>query len=859
MKKLVVHVSASGGGQGDGTPDNPLRTLTDARDFIRAHRKEADSFEVVVGPGVYTVNEPLMLDERDSGTKDAPIVWRAEQPGTVRFDCGTRLAECRKTTDPAVLARLRPEARGKIWQCDLKRAGVSDPGRMMERGFSPHVADREIPTAEFYCGGKRMELSRYPKTGFLEPKRLVQPGVIGGETSVLEYDSPCHERWVNAEDLWLFGYFRYRWADARIKVAEIDTEKHHIIMDHAYSYANLGTMDTAQGIAYYAFNLLEELSEPGEWYLDRRNMILYFRPPNGCDPRTAELELNLLNGAPVVMNHVRFLVLEGFHFDLGRSCVIRMTDCSDCVIDGCALTRFGATGIMAKNVRNCTVRNCELAWLGRGGIDMTGGDRETLTPSGNVIENNRIHDFGCIDHTYTPAIRADGVGFRMAHNLLYHAPSSVLRLEGNDHIFEYNEVHSAVRESDDQGAVDIFQNPTYRGNVFRYNYFHDIGRKPSDSGFLLCGAAGIRLDDVISGTVICSNIFVRSAGRRFGAVQINCGRDNLIENNLFLDLASALSGGFGARHHEYGDIAGGKPKFSGCYMTDLYFERYPALKNFLDGNGKNTFRRNIISGCRTIKYNLLPDDPAPGYEMQDNLFIRKLNQTIAEAMAEGVEAIGFRPIPVDEIGLKPCGGCAWLTYGEPSVPAERLPSWEKEDAPDYYPVIHGSGRILPEWRAFGPFPRESRMPTRGETVRCPESVGLNGVRCPARPAPARDGIFDLAEFSAEKKEHEIYWIYAELVCEKDGLISIGAGFDYWGHVWLDGDEVFSTGREGNVFSTAHAENHIFTVRAEAGRHLLAVRLESGSNARADLALDCAESLSRRIGRRWWWTDPVYEE
>ena len=33
---------------------------------------------------------------------------------------------------------------------------------------------------------------------------------------------------------------------------------------------------------FYAYNLLEELDAPGEWYLDRQKGLLYFYPPSDC-------------------------------------------------------------------------------------------------------------------------------------------------------------------------------------------------------------------------------------------------------------------------------------------------------------------------------------------------------------------------------------------------------------------------------------------------------------------------------------------------------------------------------------------------------------------------------------------------
>jgi hypothetical protein len=116
-------------------------------------------------------------------------------------------------------------------------------------------------------------------------------------------------------------------------------------------------------------------------------------------------------------------------------------------------------------------------------------------------------------------------GNRIAHNLMHDSYSSAMRIEGNDHLVEFNEVHSVLLESDDQGGVDMWGDPTYRGNVFRYNYFHHIGNG------LGTGQAGIRLDDAICGTLVYGNLFHRCSDGHFGGVQVHGGNENDVENN----------------------------------------------------------------------------------------------------------------------------------------------------------------------------------------------------------------------------------------------------------------------------------------------------------------------------------------
>jgi len=202
--------------------------------------------------------------------------------------------------------------------------------------------------------------------------------------------------------------------------------------------------------------------------------MLYFWPPS--DPSAATVEIGLLDEPMVTLTDVTHVRFEGLVFDLSRYNCMIVTDGEQCLIAGCTVKRFAGNGITIAGGSRCGILGCDIETIGRRATEIIGGDRRTLTPGGHFVENCRIHDFGRIDRTYTPAIQLEGVGHRVAHNLLYDCPSSVLRIEGNDHLIEYNEVHRSVRESDDQGSMELFYNPTYRGVIFRYNLFHHNGK-----------------------------------------------------------------------------------------------------------------------------------------------------------------------------------------------------------------------------------------------------------------------------------------------------------------------------------------------------------------------------------------------
>jgi hypothetical protein len=300
------------------------------------------------------------------------------------------------------------------------------------------------------------------------------------------------------------------------------------------------------------------------------------------------------------------------------------------------------------------VISCDIHSMGRGGVVMTGGDRKTLTPGRHLVENCHIYDLSRLDRTYTPAVLLNGAGNRIAHNLFHDILSSAMRVEGNDHAIELNEIARVVLESDDQGGVDMFGNPTYRGNAYRFNYFHHIGKWRSPAKEPDCGQAGIRLDDMISGTLIYGNIFRRCAAGRlgFGGVQIHGGKDNILDNNLFVDCATAVSfspWGEGTwRERSAGALD------SKAIDRGLYLSRYPDLARLSEDLNVNHLWRNLVVGCgEFLRRN------GGGARLLGNR-VSSESAAFPEA-ARGafdfgsagplLESAGFRPIPFGEIGL----------------------------------------------------------------------------------------------------------------------------------------------------------------------------------------------------------------
>ncbi|MCC6155591.1 MAG: right-handed parallel beta-helix repeat-containing protein, partial [Candidatus Hydrogenedentes bacterium] len=467
-------------------------------------------------------------------------------------------------------------------------------------GFASGRGATTHPAMELYVDGEPMTLARWPNTGFLETGEITGPLTLkswdnkpGSPEGRFKYDDDRPARWGNERDAWLYGYWYWNWADSYEKIERIDTSNREIALAqpwHRYGYK--------QGMRYYALNLLSELDTPGEWYLDREQRKVFLYPPK--DLANSVVELSTMPFPFVEVDGASYIHFEGITLECGAADGIFIKGGDDVRLAGCTVRKMAGNGITVTGGHAHMILSCDIHSMGRAGIVMAGGDRKTLTRGDHLVENCHIHHLSRIDHTYTPGVWLDGVGNRIRHNLFHDIASSAMRIEGNEHLIELNEAHHVVLESDDQGAVDMFGNATYRGNKFLYNYWHHLGSDEQHGDTDRPQRAGIRLDDAICGVEIRGNIFQKcsSVPTHFGGVQIHGGKENLVTGNLFVDCGAAVS------FSPWGEVRW--RKFVAGALDDpeidkaLYLERYPSLAQLSDNHDANTLRNNIAIRCSEL-------------------------------------------------------------------------------------------------------------------------------------------------------------------------------------------------------------------------------------------------------------------
>jgi len=583
----VFHVSPNGSDSGDGSESKPFATMERARDAIRALKKTrggtlpVGGVRVVIHGGVYPVKQTFTLAAEDSGSPDAPVVYQAKAGETPIFDGGIKIAGWRPVSDAKVREKLDPAVRERVLEVDLKSLNVTDLG--------DPTALRRRP--ELYCDGTPQTLARWPNDGFVKTGQIlgkdtfkVWNTIAGCRDGKFEYTEDRPGRWLDEPDVRLYGYWFWDWDEDYQKVASIDPAAHTITLAPPYSHYGY-----RKDQRYYAINVLRELDSPGEWYLDRSSRMIHWLPPAGFDAAKSGTTFAVYSKPFVSIDNVQNVVLLGLVFQNSRADGIQLKGGADCLIAGCTLQRLGGDAIVVAGGRHHGIFGCTMNTLGRGGMRVAGGDRKTLTPGGHFVENCTVSGISRYKHTYTPAVLLEGCGNRVAHNLFERIPSSAMRIEGNDHLIELNHIRHVVEESDDQGGIDMFGNPLYRGVVIRWNRWSDI------RGGTECGAAGIRLDDMISGITVYGNIFERCGAVQFGGLQIHGGKDNLIDGNVFLDCYAGVSFSRWAEKRWLEALQ----RFEQDARSPTYSSRYPDLARLKVDADVSFFSRNLFAACKS--------------------------------------------------------------------------------------------------------------------------------------------------------------------------------------------------------------------------------------------------------------------
>ena len=662
-------VAPGGSDAGSGNRAKPFATLERARDGVRelkrANQVPRGGLTIWLRGGDYMRTNALALTAADSGEPEAPIVWRAYGDEPARLLGGRRLKGFQPVTDTVVLAQFDESVRRRILELDLHSIGLTNFGEMHSRGFGRPTTPAHC---ELFFAGHPMTLARWPNEGASEKiagfpvgsgKNDDHGGNIGELAGGFLYSGERPRRWRDTSDLWVHGYWAWDWANSYERVVTLDLDRHLIKTAPPY-----GLYGFRAGQRFHYLNVLEELDQPGEWFLDRKSGHLYFWPP--APITSGETILSLQDQPLIKLTGASHITIRGLVVEATRSSGIEIRAGADNRIVGCLLRNLGNVGVTITGGTNHGVVSCDIFDTGDGGVSMTGGDRQTLTAGGHFVENCHFQRQGRWSKCYVPAVLMNGVGLRASHNLIHDHPHCAILFNGNDHLIEFNDIHHIALETGDVGAIYTGRDYSFRGNRIRHNYIHETGG-------VGMGSMGVYMDDCVSGTEVFGNVFYKVHWAMF----IGGGRDHRVENNLFVDCDPAVrADGRGLDQSPVwrGMVNDYMRKQLSAVPSMLYRERYPALRSLDDYYGppggpaivgpafkgvppeNNVIAHNVCVGrWLDISWRAKPQM----FDVHDNFVTTEPKAVTGPPggfrLAKDSPAwkLGFQAIPFDQIGPQP--------------------------------------------------------------------------------------------------------------------------------------------------------------------------------------------------------------
>ena len=456
--------------------------------------------------GVYPLTEPLVLNAAHSNT-----IWEAAEGEPVVFSGGETVRGWKRT-----------QINGKTaWTVQLA------PGRMI-RGL--------------WADGNRRERAGFPKQGvwhFTGKEEHAASQFWGDGPIKARFQAGQIRKFRNLEDVELI--VREWWDENHFRIAEVNEETCEVTFNKR-SLRDLAGEDNRYA-RYKLRNVYEALTEPGEWYYDRKSGKLHYIPLKQESPETTEIRISEIpfllkiegsKDSPaknirfenIAFRHCGWNLPEDFP-DAYQAAwnipgAITLRHAVSCGFHHCEIAHTTCTGVrISAGAKRTTLDSCEIHDLGGPGViimpEQEKGPRDE-EPMASDIVNCRIYNGG-LDYAESCGLLIGNSGEnRIVHNEISNFPYTGISLgwlwgflmresrAGHNRI-EYNHIHHINDGilSDNGGIYSLGPQP---GSTIIGNCIHDIGD-------YFYGGQGIYLDEGSSGIEVRRNLVKNTRGKPF--------------------------------------------------------------------------------------------------------------------------------------------------------------------------------------------------------------------------------------------------------------------------------------------------------------------------------------------------------
>ena len=520
--------------------NGPFRTLTRAQQAVRFAKGSVQGpITVEIRGGTYFLAAPLTFSSDDSGSASQEITWEG-YPGDTQpvISSGQLLTGWRSLP-------------GNLWMLTLPASFQN-----FEALYYDDVRRFRPVTTSTYLTLNPVLVSA-PQTNCDEPwgseyrcsdRFFYQPGNLAAS-----YHDLSDVEIVSFED----------WTVSRMRLKSVNPSQHI-----AYLTGNVQTgiyYGFLSGHRYLVQNVEEQLTTPGQWYLDRAtsSWTLYYLANPGENPNRDTVivpqqpqvlvasGLQYVTFAHVTFSHDNYTIPPQGHAGLagetGVPAAVSFNSCSNLVLNGVTIDHTQGWGLEFEGTavagQGNTVTASLLYDLGTGGVRLGQLSGRTDTDS-NVAQYNNINNSMIFSGgRFLPGGEDTAIWIGSSHhntlanNAIYDFYTGAIELGASprgkttfthDNLIEYNLLYNlGLGVTSDMGCIHA-ASADNTGNQIVNNVCHDVTNDQSPVGY---GGNGIYLDTSTQNVLVKNNLVYRLSDTAFFG---NDSSDsNTVTNNIF--------------------------------------------------------------------------------------------------------------------------------------------------------------------------------------------------------------------------------------------------------------------------------------------------------------------------------------